>query len=123
MDIRQSVNAAKRIILLLWLLILGLGNVSALMSGTLETRVWEKSASTFQSCSAQPLKTADLHQENGPSATMVILAYSNDPRRTALAYDAAPVPIFLDSAHSRAPPSEKGDFIAAEIVAAEVTRL
>jgi hypothetical protein len=62
------VNAAKRIILLLWLLVTGLANVSALTPGTLENRVWEKSATALETRQAEPLQTLELHQENGVAA-------------------------------------------------------
>jgi hypothetical protein len=60
------VSAAKKIILLLWLVILAsLGNVSALTPGTTETCVWQKSLATVQTRQAEPLETAGRHQENG----------------------------------------------------------
>ena len=62
-------SAAKKIILLLWLVILAsLGNVSALTPGTTETCVWQKSLATVQTRQAEPLETAGRHQENGRAA-------------------------------------------------------
>ena len=62
-------SAAKKIILLLWLVILAsLGNASALTPGTTETCVWQKSLATVQTRQAEPLETAGRHQENGNAA-------------------------------------------------------
>jgi len=59
-------NAAKKIILLLWLvLVASHGNASALTPGTLENRIWEKSWATLETRQAGPLQTTGLHQENG----------------------------------------------------------
>jgi hypothetical protein len=58
-------NAAKKIILLLWLLLAAsLGNVSALTPGTAETCVWQKSLAPLATRQAGPLQTAGGHQEN-----------------------------------------------------------
>jgi len=58
-------NAAKKIILLLWLVIVAsLGNVSALTPGATENRVWQKSFAVLESRQAEPLQTPGLHQEN-----------------------------------------------------------
>jgi hypothetical protein len=58
-------NAAKKIILLLWLLIAAsLGNASALMPGASENRVWQKSFETLETRQAEPLQTLGGHQEN-----------------------------------------------------------
>jgi hypothetical protein len=60
------VSAAKKIILLLWLVILAsLGNVSALTPGTTENRVGEKTFETLPTRQAEPQQTAGRHQENG----------------------------------------------------------
>jgi len=60
------VSAAKKIILLLWLVILAsLGNASALTPGTTETCVGEKTFETLATRQAEPLETAGRHQENG----------------------------------------------------------
>jgi hypothetical protein len=59
-------NAAKKIILLLWLLIMAsLGNVSASTPGAPENRVWQKSFETLATRLGEPLQTAGRHQENG----------------------------------------------------------
>jgi hypothetical protein len=59
-------NAAKKIILLLWLLIVAsLGNVSASTPGATENRVWQKSFSPLETRQAEPTQTAGRHQENG----------------------------------------------------------
>jgi hypothetical protein len=59
-------NAAKKIILLLWLLIVAsLGNVSASTPGATENRTWEKSLATTETRQAGPLQTLGGHQENG----------------------------------------------------------
>jgi hypothetical protein len=59
-------NAAKKIILLLWLVIVAsLGNASALTPGASQNRVWEKSLATLETRQAKPLQTAGRHQENG----------------------------------------------------------
>ena len=59
-------SAAKKIILLLWLVILAsLGNASALTPGTTETCVGEKTFETLATRQAEPLETAGRHQENG----------------------------------------------------------
>ncbi len=59
-------NAAKKIILLLWLLIAAsLGNASALTPGASENRVWQKSFETLETRQAEPLQTLGGHQENG----------------------------------------------------------
>jgi hypothetical protein len=58
-------NAAKKIILLLWLLIVAsLGNVSALTPGASENRVWQKSFETLETRLGEPLQTLGRHQEN-----------------------------------------------------------
>ena len=58
-------NAAKKIILLLWLvLVASLGNVSASTPGTSENRVWQKSFETLETRQAEPLQTLGGHQEN-----------------------------------------------------------
>jgi hypothetical protein len=60
------VSAAKKIILLLWLVIVAsLGNASALTPGTTETCVGEKTFETLATRQAEPLETAGRHQENG----------------------------------------------------------
>ena len=62
-------NAAKKIILLLWLLIAAsLGNASALTPGATENRTWEKSFAALETRQAKPLQTADRHQGNGLAA-------------------------------------------------------
>jgi hypothetical protein len=62
-------NAAKKIILLLWLLIAAsVANVSALTPGAAETRAWEKSLATLETRQAGPQQTAGRHQENGSAA-------------------------------------------------------
>jgi len=59
-------NAAKKIILLLWLVIVAsLGNASALTPGASENRVWEKSLATLETRQGEPQQTAGRHQENG----------------------------------------------------------
>jgi hypothetical protein len=59
-------NAAKKIILLLWLvLVASLGNVSASTPGAGENRVWQKSFETLETRQAEPLQTLGGHQENG----------------------------------------------------------
>jgi len=59
-------NAAKKIILLLWLvLVASHGNASALPPGAMENRIWEKSWATLETLPARPLQTTGLHQENG----------------------------------------------------------
>jgi hypothetical protein len=59
-------NAAKKIILLLWLLIVAsLGNASASTPGATENRVWQKSLATIETRQAEPTQTADRHQKNG----------------------------------------------------------
>ena len=59
-------NAAKKIILLLWLvLVASLGNASALTPGASENRVWEKSLATLETRQGEPQQTAGRHQENG----------------------------------------------------------
>jgi hypothetical protein len=59
-------NAAKKIILCLWLVIVAsLGNVSAFTPGTAETCVWQKSFETLATRQAEPLQTLGGHQENG----------------------------------------------------------
>jgi hypothetical protein len=59
-------NAAKKIILLLWLVIVAsLGNASALTPGASENRVWQKSFETLETRQAEPTQTAGRHQENG----------------------------------------------------------
>jgi len=59
-------NAAKKIILLLWLLIVAsLGNVSASTPGATENRTWEKSLATTETRLVEPLQTLGGHQENG----------------------------------------------------------
>ena len=59
-------NAAKKIILLLWLVIAAsLGNVSALTPGASENRVWQKSFETLETRLVEPLQTLGGHQENG----------------------------------------------------------
>jgi hypothetical protein len=59
------VSAAKKIILLLWLVIVAsLGNASALTPGTTETCVGEKTFETLATRQAEPLATAGRHQEN-----------------------------------------------------------
>lgn len=59
-------NAAKKIILLLWLLIVAsLGNASALTPGATENRIWEKSSAPLETRLAEPLQTLGGHQENG----------------------------------------------------------
>jgi hypothetical protein len=59
-------NAAKTTILLLWfVLVASLGNVSALTPGATENRTWEKSLATGETRQAGPLQTAGGHQENG----------------------------------------------------------
>ena len=58
-------NAAKKIILLLWLVIVAsLGNASALTPGAMENRTWEKSWATVETRRAEPLQTLGRHQEN-----------------------------------------------------------
>jgi len=58
-------NAAKKIILLLWLLVVAsLGNVSASTPGASENRVWEKSFAALETRQAEPSQTAGRHQEN-----------------------------------------------------------
>ncbi len=58
-------NAAKKIILLLWLVIVAsLGNVSASTPGASENRVWQKSFETLETRQAEPLQTLGGHQEN-----------------------------------------------------------
>ena len=58
-------SAAKKIILLLWLVIVAsLGNASALTPGTTETCVGEKTFETLATRQAEPLATAGRHQEN-----------------------------------------------------------
>jgi len=58
-------NAAKKIILLLWLLVVAsLGNVSASTPGASENRVWEKSFAALETRLAKPLQTLGSHQEN-----------------------------------------------------------
>jgi hypothetical protein len=58
-------NAAKKIILLLWLLIAAsLGNASALTPGATGNRVWQKSFETLETRQAEPLQTLGGHQEN-----------------------------------------------------------
>lgn len=58
-------NAAKKIILLLWLVIVAsLGNVSASTPGATENRVWEKSWATAEMRLGEPLQTLGRHQEN-----------------------------------------------------------
>jgi hypothetical protein len=60
------VSAAKKIILLLWLVILAsLGNASALTPGAAETRVGEKTFETLPTRLAEARETAGRHQENG----------------------------------------------------------
>jgi hypothetical protein len=59
-------NAAKKIILLLWLLLVAsLGNASALTPGATENRTWEKSLATAETRQAEPTQTAGRHQANG----------------------------------------------------------
>ena len=59
-------NAAKKIILLLWLLIAAsLGNASASTPGATENRVWQKCFETLETRQAEPLQTLGGHQENG----------------------------------------------------------
>lgn len=58
-------NAPKKIILLLWLVIVAsLGNVSASVRGATENRTWEKSLATAEMRLGEPLQTAGRHQEN-----------------------------------------------------------
>ncbi len=58
-------NAAKEIILLLWLLIVAsLGNVSASTPGATENRTWEKSLAAVETRQAELLQTLGGHQEN-----------------------------------------------------------
>jgi len=59
-------NAAKKIILLLWLvMVASLGNASASTPGASENRVWQKSFETLATRQAEPLQTLGGHQENG----------------------------------------------------------
>jgi hypothetical protein len=58
------VSAAKKIILLLWLVVTSLTTASALTPGAAETRVGQKSFAPLESRQAQPLQTAGRHQEN-----------------------------------------------------------
>ena len=58
-------NAAKKIILLLWLVIVAsVANVSALTPSATETRVGQKSFAPLESRQAEPSQTPGLHQEN-----------------------------------------------------------
>lgn len=67
-------NAAKKIILLLWLVILAsLGNASALTPGATENRIWQKSSAPLETRQAGPLQTAGRHQENGRAGYDVAL--------------------------------------------------
>jgi hypothetical protein len=62
-------NAAKKIILLLWLLLVAsLGNVSASTPGAGENRVWEKSLATLETRQGEPQQAAGRHQGNGSVA-------------------------------------------------------
>ena len=62
-------NAAKKIILLLWLLIMAsFGNVSALTPGAAETCVWQKSFAALETRPVEPQQTAGGRQENGNAA-------------------------------------------------------
>ena len=81
-------NAAKKIILLLWLLLAAsLGNVSALTPGTAETCVWQKSLAPLATRQAGPLQTAGGHQENEGAgydvASASLLAAETTAARTA----------------------------------------
>jgi hypothetical protein len=58
------VSAAKKIILLLWLVVASFVSASALTPGAAETRVGQKSFAPVESRLAQPLQTAGRHQEN-----------------------------------------------------------
>jgi hypothetical protein len=59
-------NAAKKIILLLWLLLVATqGNVSALTPGAGENCIGEKAFATVEARQAKALETAGRHQENG----------------------------------------------------------
>jgi len=58
-------NAAKEIILLLWLLLVAtLGNVSAFTPGAGENCIWEKSLATGEMRPVEPSPTAGGRQEN-----------------------------------------------------------
>ena len=58
-------NAAKKIILLLWLILAAsLGNASASTPGASENRVWQKSFETLETRLGEPLQTLGGHQEN-----------------------------------------------------------
>ncbi len=62
-------SAAKKTILLLWLVIVAsLGNASALTPGTTEIRVGEKTLATVETRQAEPLETVGGYQENGRAA-------------------------------------------------------
>lgn len=57
-------SAAKKIILLLWLVVASFVSASALTPGAAETRVWQKSFAPLESRQAEALQTAGLHQRN-----------------------------------------------------------
>jgi len=62
-------NAAKRTILLLWLVIVAsLGNASALTPGALETRVWQKSSAPLETRQADPTQPLEQRQANASCA-------------------------------------------------------
>lgn len=65
----MPLNAAKKIILFTWLLLLaGLANVSAATPGAAQTCAWEKSSPTAETRQAGPQQTAGRHWENGSAA-------------------------------------------------------
>ena len=65
MTVATYMNAAKKIIVLLWLVLASVGYVSALASGPTENRTCEKFAAGLETRQADLLQTADRHQENG----------------------------------------------------------
>jgi hypothetical protein len=59
-------NAAKKVILLLWLLLAAsLGNAAAFTPGATENRIWEKSLAATETRQAEAQQTAGGRQENG----------------------------------------------------------